>query len=209
MKTILNACLFWYDITGSPLLCISWCRDDFTAYADVCFREFGDRVAHWTTILEPNIIAQGSYDKGIAAPGHCSYPFGRDCTVGNSSVEPYLYLHYSLLAHSSVVGLYREKYQVGLFIPFRFRAFCFCWIFLISHTNMILSLNLRLQVVQKGVVGINLYSLCIYALTDSAEDIQATERANDFLFGRYVMQCLFMQFVKYYCKTWYTICRAQ
>jgi hypothetical protein len=40
--------------------------------------------------------------------------------------------------------------------------------------------------VQKGVVGINLYSLCIYALTDSAEDIQATERANDFLFGRYV-----------------------
>jgi hypothetical protein len=89
----------------------------------VCFREFGDRVAHWTTILEPNIIAQGSYDIGIAAPGHCSYPFGRDCTVGNSSVEPYLYLHYSLLAHSSVVRLYREKYQVGLFIPFRFRAF--------------------------------------------------------------------------------------
>ncbi|RLN30577.1 beta-glucosidase 20-like isoform X1 [Panicum miliaceum] len=121
--------------------------DDFTAYADVCFREFGDRVAHWTTILEPNIIAQGFYDIGIAASGHCSYPFGRDCTVGNSSLEPYLYLHYSLLAHSSVVRLYREKYQA----------------------------------VQKGVVGINLYSLCIYALTDSAEDIQATERANDFL----------------------------
>ncbi|XP_039838657.1 beta-glucosidase 20-like isoform X2 [Panicum virgatum] len=131
--------------------------DDFTAYADVCFREFGDRVAHWTTILEPNIIAQGSYDKGIAAPGHCSFPFGRDCTVGNSSVEPYLYLHYSLLAHSSVVGLYREKYQV----------------------------------VQKGVVGINLYSLCIYALTDSAEDIQATERANDFLFGSILHPFLF------------------
>uniref|UniRef100_A0A0A9HCT8 BGL20 n=1 Tax=Arundo donax TaxID=35708 RepID=A0A0A9HCT8_ARUDO len=123
--------------------------DDFTAYADVCFREFGDRVAHWTTILEPNILAQGSYDNGIVPPSHCSYPFGRDCTVGNSSVEPYLFLHHSLLAHSSAVRLYREKYQDA----------------------------------QKGVVGINLYSLCIYPLTDSAEDIQATERANDFLYG--------------------------
>jgi hypothetical protein len=49
-----------------------------------------------------------------------------------------------------------------------------------------MSLVLCLQAVQKGVVGINLYSLCIYSLTDLAEDIQATERANDFLFGRYV-----------------------
>jgi len=45
-------------------------------------------------------------------------------------------------------------------------------------------------VVQKGVVGINLYSLCIYALTDSAEDIQATERANDFLFASCTLSCL-------------------
>ncbi|KAL6620111.1 hypothetical protein ACP70R_035250 [Stipagrostis hirtigluma subsp. patula] len=83
--------------------------DDFTSYADVCFREFGDRVAHWITILEPNILAQGSYDNGIVPPGRCSYPFGRDCAVGNSSVEPYLFLHNSLLAHSSAVRLYREK----------------------------------------------------------------------------------------------------
>ena len=94
------------------------CRDDFTAYADVCFREFGDRVAHWTTMMEPNIIAQGSYDIGIVAPGRCSYPFGHDCTAGNSTVEPYLFLHYNLLAHSSVVRLYREKYQVGFAMNF-------------------------------------------------------------------------------------------
>ncbi|ESW04530.1 hypothetical protein PHAVU_011G102800 [Phaseolus vulgaris] len=25
-------------------------REDFTAYADVCFREFGDRVKHTTTV---------------------------------------------------------------------------------------------------------------------------------------------------------------
>ncbi|KAI3749228.1 hypothetical protein L2E82_19835 [Cichorium intybus] len=30
---------------------------DFVAYADVCFREFGDRVLHWTTFNEANVFA--------------------------------------------------------------------------------------------------------------------------------------------------------
>uniref|UniRef100_A0A0D9WFP9 4-hydroxy-7-methoxy-3-oxo-3,4-dihydro-2H-1,4-benzoxazin-2-yl glucosidebeta-D-glucosidase n=1 Tax=Leersia perrieri TaxID=77586 RepID=A0A0D9WFP9_9ORYZ len=86
--------------------------DDFTAYADVCFREFGDRVAHWTTVLEPNVMAQACYDSGILPPNRCSYPFGNNCTAGNSTVEPYLFIHHSLLAHASAVKLYKEKYQV-------------------------------------------------------------------------------------------------
>ncbi|KAJ0699662.1 putative cyanidin 3-O-glucoside 5-O-glucosyltransferase (acyl-glucose) [Helianthus annuus] len=32
------------------LFCI--CRKDYIAYADVCFREFGDWVLHWTTFNE-------------------------------------------------------------------------------------------------------------------------------------------------------------
>ncbi|XP_074279018.1 uncharacterized protein LOC141603696 isoform X1 [Silene latifolia] len=36
-------------------------REDFTAYADVCFREFGDRVLHWTTINEANLFAYNTY----------------------------------------------------------------------------------------------------------------------------------------------------
>uniref|UniRef100_A0A0D9YJK8 4-hydroxy-7-methoxy-3-oxo-3,4-dihydro-2H-1,4-benzoxazin-2-yl glucosidebeta-D-glucosidase n=1 Tax=Oryza glumipatula TaxID=40148 RepID=A0A0D9YJK8_9ORYZ len=88
--------------------------EDFKAYADVCFREFGDRVSHWITIDEPNVASIGSYDSGQLAPGHCSDPFGiRKCTVGNSSVEPYIAVHNMLLAHASVTKLYREKYQVA------------------------------------------------------------------------------------------------
>uniref|UniRef100_A0A0D3EY85 4-hydroxy-7-methoxy-3-oxo-3,4-dihydro-2H-1,4-benzoxazin-2-yl glucosidebeta-D-glucosidase n=1 Tax=Oryza barthii TaxID=65489 RepID=A0A0D3EY85_9ORYZ len=89
-------------------------EEDFKAYADVCFREFGDRVAHWITIDEPNVASIGSYDSGQLAPGRCSDPFGiRKCTVGNSSVEPYIAVHNMLLAHASVTKLYREKYQVA------------------------------------------------------------------------------------------------
>ncbi|ONM37037.1 Beta-glucosidase 11 [Zea mays] len=88
--------------------------EDFTAYADVCFREFGDRVSHWTTLDEVNVAAIGSYDNGQIAPGRCSDPFGtKKCTVGNSSVEPYIAAHNMLLAHASATRLILEPLVFG------------------------------------------------------------------------------------------------
>ncbi|KAG9443790.1 hypothetical protein H6P81_015130 [Aristolochia fimbriata] len=87
--------------------------EDFTEFADICFREFGDRVSYWTTINEPNMFAVGAYDNGVFAPSRCSKPFGAvNCKGGNSTVEPYIVVHHTLLAHASVVALYREKYLV-------------------------------------------------------------------------------------------------
>ena len=88
------------------------CRKDFTVYADVCFREFGDRVLYWTTVNEGNTFVSGGYDVGITPPQRCSTPFG-NCTEGNSSSEPYIAAHHILLAHASVVKLYWKKYQVS------------------------------------------------------------------------------------------------
>ncbi|XP_020152452.1 cyanidin 3-O-glucoside 7-O-glucosyltransferase (acyl-glucose) isoform X4 [Aegilops tauschii subsp. strangulata] len=85
---------------------------DFTAYADVCFREFGDRVTNWTTLNEPNALVSVGYDAGIGPPGRCSKPFGfADCSCGDSVNEPYVVAHNCLLAHTSAVSLYRRKYQ--------------------------------------------------------------------------------------------------
>ncbi|KAJ4969203.1 hypothetical protein NE237_015904 [Protea cynaroides] len=83
---------------------------DFTAYADVCFREFGDRVSHWTTLNEPNVYTLGAYDMGFFPPGRCSSPFGFNCTEGNSTIEPYIATHNMLLSHASVARLYKKKY---------------------------------------------------------------------------------------------------
>lgn len=92
--------------------------EDFTSYADVCFREFGDRVSYWTTLDEANVAAIGSYDNGQIPPGRCSDPFGlKKCIVGNSSVEPYIAAHNMLLAHASATKLYRKKYQVSKLVP--------------------------------------------------------------------------------------------
>ncbi|RLM92641.1 beta-glucosidase 5-like [Panicum miliaceum] len=112
----------------------------------------------WTTLDEVNVAAIGSYDIGQIPPGQCSDPFGvTKCTVGNSSVEPYIAAHNMLLAHASATRLYRAKYQA----------------------------------VQKGVVGINIYTLWPYPLTNSTADLEATQRFRDFYLGWIVEPLVF------------------
>ncbi|CAH8360922.1 unnamed protein product [Eruca vesicaria subsp. sativa] len=83
--------------------------EDFTAYADVCFREFGNHVKFWNTINEANIYTIGGYSDGLTPPGHCS---SRSiCSSGNSSTEPYIVGHNLLLAHASASRLYKQKYK--------------------------------------------------------------------------------------------------
>lgn len=86
---------------------------DFTAYAEICFKEYGDRVKSWTTFNEPNIMTVGGNDVAFMAPGRCSYPFcwGVNCTVGNSTTEPYIGSHNILLSHAAAVDIYKTKYQ--------------------------------------------------------------------------------------------------
>lgn len=91
------------------------CSRDFTAFADVCFREFGHSVKLWSTINEPNMLAWGGYGTATIPPSHCSPPFGMvNCSRGNSSTEPYIALHNMLLAHASTARLYKQKYKVSL-----------------------------------------------------------------------------------------------
>ncbi|VAI19686.1 unnamed protein product [Triticum turgidum subsp. durum] len=85
--------------------------DDYTAYAEACFKSFGDRVKHWVTVNEPNIETIGGFDNGRLPPQRCSHPFGENCTRGDSTTEPYVAAHHLLLAHASAVRLYRDNYQ--------------------------------------------------------------------------------------------------
>ncbi|XP_050257713.1 beta-glucosidase 24-like [Quercus robur] len=86
--------------------------DDFKAYSEICYKEFGDRVKHWITINEPYIISYFGYDLGLAAPGRCSLPGPPGpCPAGNSSTEPYIVAHNLLLAHTAAARLYKNKFQ--------------------------------------------------------------------------------------------------
>ncbi|KAF7835977.1 beta-glucosidase 12-like isoform X2 [Senna tora] len=85
---------------------------DFTEFAEVCFREFGDRVKHWITLNGPTIFSDLGYARGMKAPGRCFSWLPFNCTThGDSSTEPYIVAHHLLLAHASAVNLYRKNYQ--------------------------------------------------------------------------------------------------
>ncbi|XP_023535085.1 beta-glucosidase 18-like [Cucurbita pepo subsp. pepo] len=85
-------------------------QEDFVYFARICFEEFGDRVKHWMTINEPNLVVLMAYIKGVYPPAHCSPPFG-NCSVGNSDIEPLIVMHNMLLAHAKAVRLYRTHFQ--------------------------------------------------------------------------------------------------
>ncbi|GMJ07111.1 beta glucosidase 13 [Hibiscus trionum] len=85
--------------------------DDFRDYADVCFKELGNRVKHWITLNEPWSYTTSGYAAGVSPPGRCSDWQNRNCSGGDSGVEPYLVAHHFLLAHAVSVKLYRQKYQ--------------------------------------------------------------------------------------------------
>ncbi|VYS61229.1 unnamed protein product [Arabidopsis thaliana] len=84
--------------------------EDFTAFADVCFREFGDDVKLWTTINEATIFAIATYGEGVTF-GHCTPTKFTNCSSGNSCTETYIAGHNMLLAHASASNLYKLKYQ--------------------------------------------------------------------------------------------------
>lgn len=74
--------------------------DTFTKYADVCFKEFGDRVKYWITFNEPKIIVTLSYGNGYFPPGIKS-PFE----------GVYQAAHNLLKAHASAWHLYDTSYR--------------------------------------------------------------------------------------------------
>nr|POE52623.1 beta-glucosidase 10 [Quercus suber] len=86
--------------------------DDFQDYAELCFKEFGDRVKHWITLNEPLSYVSQGFVRGQSPPGRCSSWQQLNCTGGDSGTEPYLAAHNQLLAHALAVKVYKQKYQV-------------------------------------------------------------------------------------------------
>ncbi|ONH99228.1 hypothetical protein PRUPE_6G019100 [Prunus persica] len=85
----------------------------FQDYAELCYREFGDRVKHWITLNEPWTYSNGGYASASLAPGRCSDWQNLNCTGGDSATEPYLVAHHSLLSHAVAVKVYKDKYQAS------------------------------------------------------------------------------------------------
>ncbi|XP_046557696.1 lactase-phlorizin hydrolase-like [Haliotis rubra] len=72
----------------------------FKDYADVCFREYGNKVKLWVTFNEPWVFLVKGLEMGLNAPGYTS-----------AWVEPFTGGHHVLLAHADVYHLYNDTYR--------------------------------------------------------------------------------------------------
>ncbi|XP_031385205.1 beta-glucosidase 12-like [Punica granatum] len=86
---------------------------DYRDFADVCFKEFSDRVKYWITLNEPWTYSNFGYATATSAPGRCSAWQKLNCTGRDSGTEPYLVMHHLLLAHTAAVKLYKEKIKTS------------------------------------------------------------------------------------------------
>jgi len=73
---------------------------DFTAYAELCFERFGDRVKLWMTLRAPITEAVNGYDTGIFPP--------QEMGAGETA---YIAVHNMILAHASVWNLYNDEFR--------------------------------------------------------------------------------------------------
>uniref|UniRef100_K3ZD93 Uncharacterized protein n=1 Tax=Setaria italica TaxID=4555 RepID=K3ZD93_SETIT len=127
--------------------------EDFTKFADFCFKTYGDRVKNWFTINEPRMMAAHGYGDGFFPPARCTgCHFG-----GNSATEPYIAAHHLLLAHASAVKLY------------------LCTMLIMPESTF--------QAQQTGKIGILLDFVWYEPLTPSMDDEFAAHRARMFTLG--------------------------
>ncbi|PWA55649.1 furcatin hydrolase [Artemisia annua] len=80
--------------------------DDFVAYADICFWEFGDRVKNWVTLNEPHRFTLSGYVQGTWAPGR-----GGNNEDGDAQTEPYTVAYNLLNCHAAAYRKYNEDYK--------------------------------------------------------------------------------------------------
>ncbi|XP_051152495.1 beta-glucosidase 24-like [Andrographis paniculata] len=141
--------------------------DDFAAYAQVCFSEFGDRVDTWITINEPRSYAVKKYlldtCPPIPTPGQPPLPVDKlplpyrefirthqsDISPDGAGTVPYAYAHNLILSHAKAVQIYRQHFQAK----------------------------------QQGQIGISNTTFWYEPFTNSKEDIDAASRAIDFNWG--------------------------
>ena len=88
--------------------------DWFVSYAEVCFREFGDRVKFWSTVNEPKLNVYGPY-----AFAH-GYPYHKN--VGEAMIAT----HNVIIAHFRIVKILKKMWPDAKIGSVHNTGECYC-----------------------------------------------------------------------------------
>ncbi|KAG5551597.1 hypothetical protein RHGRI_009867 [Rhododendron griersonianum] len=148
--------------------------DDFCDYVDLCFWEFGDRVKHWITLNEPFTFSNFGYVTGVHAPGRgttAATPLTSSTEDSTWSFEP---------SHRSNTITPSEPFDNGN--P-AIEPYIVTHNLLLAHAAAVDLYRKKYQACQKGLIGITNVITWMEPYTNSKIDIDATERALDFMLG--------------------------
>ncbi|KAK4414868.1 Oleuropein beta-glucosidase [Sesamum alatum] len=153
-------------LTRYPKLSAIW--QDFAEFAEVCFFEFGDWVKYWITQNEPWSFTRNGYVGGNFPPGR-----------GSPSAQP---RSKQALLHRCVLGVDTtclggdagtEPYIVAHHL-------------ILAHAIAVDIYRKNYQAVQGSKIGVTHMSIWCDPYTEAQEDIDAADRAIDFMWGRFV-----------------------
>ncbi|GLI73195.1 hypothetical protein PoHVEF18_001408 [Penicillium ochrochloron] len=82
---------------------------DYVNYARVIFNALSPKVKYWITFNEPWCSSVLGYNTGMLAPGRTSDR--SKSPEGDGATEPWIVGHNLLVAHGTVVKIFREEYQ--------------------------------------------------------------------------------------------------
>lgn len=147
---------------------------DFCDYVDLCFWEFGDRVKHWITLNEPWSFSKCGYVTGSNAPGRGTTAV----TPLTSSTEDSTWSFEQ--SHRSNTSTPSEPFDNGNPAT---EPYIVTHNLLLAHAAAVDVYRKKYQACQKGKIGITNVVNWMEPYTDSKADIDATERALDFMLG--------------------------
>ncbi|KAF7120674.1 hypothetical protein RHSIM_Rhsim13G0228600 [Rhododendron simsii] len=150
---------------------------DFCDYVDLCFWEFGDRVKHWITLNEPWSFSKCGYVTGTNAPGRGTTAV----TPLTSSTEDSTWSFHQ--SHRSNTSTPSEPFDNGNPAT---EPYIVTHNLLLAHAAAVDIYRKKYQACQKGKIGITNVVNWMEPYTDSKIDIDAAERALDFMLGWFV-----------------------
>ncbi|KAL0342705.1 UNVERIFIED_CONTAM: Raucaffricine-O-beta-D-glucosidase [Sesamum calycinum] len=162
--------------------------NDFVEFANLCFEEFGDRVKFWATINEPYTYAIHGYSPGtdfanndskiVQSSSLRNLPSHRLERVRRFESTTQTTRHTWFIVNDPA----KETYTVARNL-------------LLCHSRTVQLYRTNFQMHQNGQIGIVLSSGGHYPFDSSSQnDIDATQRAFDFMIGWFLEPVIYGQF---------------
>ncbi|KAL0416794.1 UNVERIFIED_CONTAM: Raucaffricine-O-beta-D-glucosidase [Sesamum latifolium] len=164
---------------------------DFVEFANLCFEEFGDRVKFWATINEPSTYAMHGYSPGAY------YTNDGSKIVKSSSQRGQRDLPSHRLEKVRQFDSTTQTTRDSWFIvndPAK-DAYTAARNLLLCHSAIVQLYRTNFQMHQNGQIGIVLSSAYYYPFDSTSQnDIDAVQRAFDFLLGWFLEPVIYGQF---------------